>query len=304
MAEIDILLALYNGEKYIETQLLSIVSQSYKDWRLLIHDDGSTDDSIAIVKRWAAIDGRIQLVEDGVKTGGAANNFMHLLKYSTARYIMFCDQDDIWLDNKVQLMHHAMSQLRQDVPQVVYSNSYVWKPDEGILGKATLTFPRDLRSFLFLNSGMQGCVAMFNEQVRTLMLRWQGGTLAMHDHLLHLIGLSLGQVSYMPECLMLYRKHDKNVTGGTKTRILNQESLMKNAKVPVVSRVHYEAVKSFVEQYGTWLNNEDLHCLHVYLSLSQKSCLGRLLSVLRYRFKIYDSILLLVAKMLVRPYIG
>ena len=199
---VDILLATYNGELYIETQILSIISQTFKKWQLLIHDDGSSDTTIFIIKKWAAIDNRIKLIEDEVKTRNAAKNFMHLLKYSTAEYVMFCDQDDIWFDNKVQLMFDTMSQLPQDVPQVLYSNSYVWKPVRGILGKATLTFPNDLECFLFLNSGMQGCVTMFNAAVRDLMLRWEGD-LAMHDHLLHLIGLAMGNVTYIHTPLML-----------------------------------------------------------------------------------------------------
>ena len=298
---VDILLATYNGELYIETQILSIISQTFKKWQLLIHDDGSSDTTIFIIKKWAAIDNRIKLIEDEVKTRNAAKNFMHLLKYSTAEYVMFCDQDDIWFDNKVQLMFDTMSQLPQDVPQVLYSNSYVWKPVRGILGKATLTFPNDLECFLFLNSGMQGCVTMFNAAVRDLMLRWEGD-LAMHDHLLHLIGLAMGNVTYIHTPLMLYRQHVSNVTGLTKTKILSTDTIMRNWKIPVVDKKHYDSIRQFVTQYGPLLDYKYRSILNIYLNLPSASLVKKIVCIVRKRFRIYDSSLLLIIKILFRPY--
>lgn len=301
MEKVDILLATYNGEKYIESQILSILSQTYKDWCLLIHDDGSADNTIPLIKRIADIDSRIRFIEDGIKTGGAANNFIHLLKYSTAKYVMFCDQDDIWFDNKIQLMFDTMSQLPQNVPQVVYSNSYVWEPERGISGKATLTFPNNLESFLFLNSGMQGCVAMFNAVTRDLMLRWKG-ELAMHDHLLHLIGLAMGNVTYIHTPLMLYRQHVANVTGPTKTKILNTDTIIKNSKIPVVDKKHYDSINQFVIQYGSFLNHKRRSILNTYLNLPNASLIRKIVYIMQKRFRIYDSSLLLVIKILFRPY--
>ncbi len=302
MAAVDILMATYNGASYIESQILSIISQSFKDWQLLIHDDGSVDDTISIVKKWASIDTRIKLLDDGIKTGGAAKNFMYLLKFSTAGYVMFCDQDDIWFDNKVQEMISVMSKQSHNIPQVVYSNSYVWQPSKGILGKATLTFPHNLESFLFLNSGMQGCVALFNAEMRNLMLKWHG-ELAMHDHILHLIGLTMGNVTYMPSSfLMLYRKHATNVTGTTKTHVLSRTSIVKNVNIPVVSQEHYEAIRLFVIQYGNLLSINKRNILNTYLKLPMKHVLRKIFIISRYGFRVYDSILLLIIKVLIRPY--
>ena len=299
---IDILLATYNGELYIESQILSIISQSYRNWKLLIHDDGSDDATISIIKKWAAIDGRIKLIDDEVRNKNSAKNFMHLLKFSTAEYVMFCDQDDIWFDNKVQLMFDRMSQLSQDIPQVIYSNSYVWEPKKGILGDATLTFPKNLESFLFLNSGMQGCVAMFNAVMRELMLKWKGD-LAKHDHLLHLIALTIGNVTYIHLPLMLYRKHVANVTGSTKTKILSLYTIIKSSKKPVIDKRHYDAVGQFVIQYKYLLSQENRSILNTYLNMPHVSLMKKIFYIIRGKFRIYDSLLLLVAKVLFRPYI-
>lgn len=176
---IDILMATYNGGKYIKSQILSLQFQSYGDWRLLIHDDGSSDDTVEIILELSKLDKRIVLIKDNIIFSNAAENFMHLLKYSNAEYIMFCDQDDIWFDNKIELMISHFSKLDNNVPQVIYSNAYVWEPNNGIKGLATLTFPKNVESFLFLNSGMQGCVSLFNDKMRNFLIQWKINVLCM-----------------------------------------------------------------------------------------------------------------------------
>lgn len=281
---------------------MSVIGQTFKDWRLLVHDDGSNDDTVGIIKRLEKMDSRICLIDDKITCGGAATNFMHLLKYSDADYVMFCDQDDLWFDMKVRVMLDAMMKENTNTPKVVYSNAYVWKPLEGIKGMATLTFPSDLNSFLFLNSGMQGCVAMFNAPVRSKMLQWKYD-LAMHDHLLHLIGLTMGKVVYLPVSLMLYRNHEKNVTGDTNTKLANLDRLKHNKKIPVVDYKHYEVIKKFTEFFDKDISEHDKELLEVYLKLPQKALMNKMFDILKGGFKLYDSTALLMVKLLLRPYI-
>lgn len=74
---IDILMATYNGERFIAEQIESIQRQSYKNWRLLVSDDCSTDGTLDVVRRYAAEDGRIRIVSEGVKHGGLRRIFSH-----------------------------------------------------------------------------------------------------------------------------------------------------------------------------------------------------------------------------------
>lgn len=83
---IDILLATFNGASYIRSQIFSIISQDYTDWRLIIHDDGSTDKTVDLIKELASYDQRIRLIEDNVTHLGPGANFMHLLNFSDAPY--------------------------------------------------------------------------------------------------------------------------------------------------------------------------------------------------------------------------
>ena len=146
---VDILVATFNGEKFIRAQLLSLLYQSYANIRVIVHDDGSTDATQTIVREIATKDNRVLFIEDGVRCGGAGKNFMHLLKFSDADAVMFCDQDDIWFDNKVSKMLSVLREKDNKVPQVVYSEAYAWYPDHGIDRIAMRERPENLKNFLF-----------------------------------------------------------------------------------------------------------------------------------------------------------
>ena len=95
MAEVDILLAAYNGEKFIAEQIESILAQTYQDFRLVIRDDGSSDNTPAIIEDYAAkYPGKIEVVHDDAVCKSPAKNFFELLKHAEADYVMFSDQDD------------------------------------------------------------------------------------------------------------------------------------------------------------------------------------------------------------------
>lgn len=300
---VDILVATYNGEKYIATQLHSLLSQSYSDIKIIVHDDGSQDKTVDIIDNIAKMDNRIVLIKDNVHCGGAGKNFMYLLKYSTADYVMFCDQDDLWFDNKVEIMLKQINKGNSNIPLVVYSNSYIWYPEVGIDGTLMPTRPISLRDFLFLNSGIQGCASIFNSCMREELLKWTG-ELSMHDHVLQLIGLSFGKIKYIESALMLYRRHLDSVTGRMEVKISLKNRLIKNRQLPVVSIDHFNTVKQFFAIYKDSLDECDNVIIKEYLLMKEYNLFGRLLSALKFRFRIFDSLLLLLLKICIRPYVG
>lgn len=301
MAKVDLLMATYNGELFIKAQIYSLLAQSFMDWQLIVHDDGSTDDTLKIIKEFASKDSRILVIEDEIKCGGAAENFMYMLKFSKANYIMFCDQDDIWFDNKIANQLVAIERRNNQIPQVVYSNSYVWKPNEGIKGLATLTFPRSINQFLFLNSGMQGCVAIFNRSLCNILISFKG-KIAMHDHILHLTALLLGEVEYLSICLMLYRNHDNNVTGDTATSSITVKQIVTNRTLPVVDRKHYEAVLAFFEVFNSKIKIGDKNKIEVYLKMPRLNFVKKIICVLNEDFQLFNSRIRIITKILLRPY--
>ena len=303
MVNLDILMATYNGELYVRSQILSLQAQTFENWRLLIHDDGSTDNTINVLKQISDTDSRIVIIEDTIKFGNAAQNFMYLLNFSNAEYLMFCDQDDIWFDNKIEHHLQAISIKNNKIPQVVYSNSYVWIPEEGIKGLATLTFPKKTNQLLFLNSGMQGCSAVFNGVMRELLLSYNG-KLAMHDHLLHLSGICLGEVEYLKVALMLYRNHGKNVTGSTSVSTMDVSKILKNTSFPVVDRGHYEAILDFYEAFKAKLKNEDQEKFKIYLQMVEYNFFKKIFLVIKEDYQVFGSKLRLLSKITLRSYIN
>ena len=101
MEKVDILLATYNGAKYLEDQLNSILSQTYSDFRLLISDDSSTDNTKEILEKYKEKDERITVFYQENNLG-VIKNFEFLLKKVENEYYMFSDQDDIWKENKIE----------------------------------------------------------------------------------------------------------------------------------------------------------------------------------------------------------
>ena len=301
---VDILMATYNGEAFVEEQVQSIINQTYREWRLLVHDDGSTDKTMEILHRLAKEDERVVVIEDGVQRLGVARNFIHLVKQSAAAYCMFCDQDDVWLPHKVEKMVHAIEQYNQGIPQVVYTNAFLWSPDRGIISdKNTLTYPTTLRQTLFLNTGIQGAATIFNRSMCEV-IEQPLSYYAMHDHVLLLAGICFGEVHYLHESLMYYRQHEHNVTGNAPGSIAKKIALMwENREVRLVNREHYEGLKAFYERFEAQMKGDDKQVIEVFLAMPTRQRIARMRCVMEYRFKLFDSVTLLLVKMVLRKFI-
>ena len=99
-----ILLATYNGEKFINLQLQTILDQSHVDIEILISDDNSTDNTLLIIKRFTKLKKKIKIINNPIKFGSASQNFFNLIinsKVNNFDYIAFADQDDIWMKDKL-----------------------------------------------------------------------------------------------------------------------------------------------------------------------------------------------------------
>lgn len=224
---IEILLATYQGEKFLAQQIESILGQSYSDWILLIHDDGSSDETIEITKKYAiAHPSKINIIQDGVRTGGAKNNFSHLLSKSSANYVMFCDQDDVWMPTKIEISFAEILKAEQEfgknTPIGVFSDYYIvdsrlkiisgsgWKSQQN-----GAEFSSDIR-MLAVRSCITGCTMMVNRAALSVSLPIPD-VAVMHDWWL---GLSIlkynGNLVPIYEPLLLYRQHSSNVVGSKK----------------------------------------------------------------------------------------
>ncbi|WP_293744035.1 glycosyltransferase [uncultured Pedobacter sp.] len=304
MAQLDILMATYNGAQYLENQLLSLISQTFKDWNLKIHDDGSSDDTIAIIKKYMKIDKRIFLIEDGIVCGGAAANFMHLFKSSTADLAIFCDQDDIWFENKLALLVAKFESV--NYPLACFANGYAYTHDRGIIAdRITNSSPKNLREQLFLNAGIQGCSLMFNKQLRD-KLKSIPAEVVMHDHFITLGAVTFAKLESVELSLMLYRQfHSNKATSNINyDKAARIKSIFKS-EIPVIDRKHFNATRSFYAIYEEELRVEQRDLFRAYFKFALSDNLVTKINILlRHKFSIYGSTLALVFKTIMRKTIN
>lgn len=301
MQKVDILMATYNGARYLPQQLCSIINQSLKDWTLYIHDDGSSDGTVSVIRKFASLDNRIKFVEDGKQYHSPALNFLHLLEYSSAPFAIFCDQDDIWLDNKLEKMYDVIASLDNTKPLAVYSNAYVYCDDtDDISGQSTIVRPISIKDVLFMNGGVQGCAIMFNSLLRSICKRIPD-CVAMHDHVVTLAAFTFGTMVYVDSRLMLYRRHSDTVTGKTYGSKLDKVYDFFSKGKTVLDRAHYKAICSFYEKHEAVMPYEIKRSFQDFFNFKKENRLKRVFHVLSGGYRLYGSHGILVFKMVIRP---
>jgi glycosyltransferase involved in cell wall biosynthesis len=220
---VEILLATYQGEKYLSPQLDSILSQSETGWRLLAHDDGSSDGTVRILRDYAARDSRIRLIDDGFRAGGAKANFAHLMAISTAPYVMFCDQDDWWEPRRVEIglaaLRAAEGRHLPGVPVVAFSDYRIVDESLRVRHPSAWRTQRNgpvtplTASFLAVRSCMAGCTMSANRAAVAISLPIPDEAV-MHDWWVGLQTLLHGgEAVPLTQPLVNYRQHAGNVVG-------------------------------------------------------------------------------------------
>lgn len=228
--KVDILLATYNGEKYLVEQFDSLLNQTFQDFRVIVHDDGSNDNTVEIIKTYCnKYPKKIIFINDYVQTGGAKNNFAHLMQFSDAPYIMFCDQDDIWLNNRIEkfvlTIESAEKIYAPDTPLVVFSDLTVVDSELNIINKSMVRSqklnPDIANSFSLLKcqNVITGCAMIFNKKALEKSLPIPSEAM-MHDWWIGLIVAKHGKNIFLDERTILYRQHERNAVGAKEINLL------------------------------------------------------------------------------------
>lgn len=301
MDKVSILLATYNGGKYIEQQLLSLIGQSYREWCLYIRDDGSNDDTVDIVRKYSGIDRRIRLVEDSLGNLGCIHNFLALLPYSNTPYTIFCDQDDIWLEDKLKVLVDEMETKDDSVPQLVYCGAYSYHIQHGIGGEEILTKVDTVQTLLFRAGGIQGCSSLFNRKLKEKLSLYKGETI-MHDFTVAFIAVIFGETTLVNKPLMLYRQHDGNVTG---KRPKNLREIMFSFfygwhEKGILNLKTFRTIGQLTDCFRTEIDPEKLKYITVFLKFPEMNRIQMLYTVLRYRFTLYGKSYPIILKILTR----
>ena len=215
---VDILLATYNSEKHIKTLLDSLLNQSYRDLRIIISDDCSTDSTAGILKEYEQKHKRLQVFYQQVNLG-YIKNFEFLLCQSTGEYVCFADHDDFWYSTKVETMLNELIRHKVDL---VYCDMRQIDENGKVLAQSYMTL-KDFPKINGKNSMVvafrhfsTGCSQLFSSIVLKKMLPFKDCVIA-HDWLSIFVASRASGIHFIPKPLMDYRLHSGNVYGGKTT---------------------------------------------------------------------------------------
>ncbi len=206
-----VLLATYNGAKYIREFLDSLVAQTYTNFKLIIRDDGSTDDTLEIIRSYLTRI-NIEYVVSNARLGPAKSFFELLAKTDDSfDFYFFADQDDYWYRTKIERAITTLSPTKEQVVLYCSRKEYV---DENLAHMKYSKIPKviSLENALVENIAT-GCTIAITRSARELLLENLPNRIIMHDWWFYIVIVSFGKVIYDTFPSIKYRQHDNNTMG-------------------------------------------------------------------------------------------
>lgn len=227
---IDILMATYNGEAYLKDQIDSILGQTYQNFRLLIRDDGSTDSTREIIADFAQKNpSKIEILPSQQGLGAKGNFSMLMQHVQAASYVMFSDQDDVWMPHKISKTLEAMQAAEHRhgtaCPILVHTDLVVSDHQLATIHPSFFQYtglnPRgfDRLNRLLIQNIATGCTLMLNRALLQLASPIPSQAI-MHDWWIALVASGFGVIRVVPQATMHYRQHQKNTIGAKKFSLL------------------------------------------------------------------------------------
>jgi glycosyltransferase involved in cell wall biosynthesis len=210
-----ILLSTFGGATFLPAQLASLEAQRDVDWRLLWRDDGSRDATVEILRDFGARTGRATELDLPGRLGPGAS-FLALLAAAPGGMVAFCDQDDVWLPDKLARAVAALAALPADRPALYCARQRLVDAELREAGLSPLPGrPPGFGNALVQNIAT-GCTVVLNDAARRLVAAVPMPAGSMHDWWCYLLVTGCGgQVVFDGEPALLYRQHGRNAVGAT-----------------------------------------------------------------------------------------
>ncbi len=291
---IDILMATYNGEEFIEEQLNSILNQSYSNWRLIISDDCSQDNTISIVKEYKnKYPDKILLFQNDRPSGSAQSNFFNAIKYTSANYVMFSDQDDIWLPNKIKDTFNLVRKMEledsMETPILVHTDLMIVDKDlkeikSSMFEMMNMDSKRCALNNLLVQNIVTGCTVMCNRALINF-IRKVPNNAVMHDMWIAMVASAFGKIGFIDKTTILYRQHGKNSVGAKNTRSLNYilYKIFHSKEIHNSLVKQYRQAKEFREIFGDKLSESQIELLENYSSFESKGFIDKYKELKKYK---------------------
>ena len=296
MSEINILLASYNGEKFISQQIDSILAQSFQDFNIIIRDDGSQDRTPEIIDSYARkYPDKIIIIHDDALCKNPTKNFFQLLKYASANYVMFSDQDDYWLPDKIKITLDYMKTCERenpDSPICVFTGLERVDANLKTLNQfMALDINKSDYEFKRLISGncASGCTEMLNRELYANLGEYDSN-INLHDWWVILYASACGVVSHVPKALIYYRIHTDNSLGGKEINMFKRLCLIVSSplrKFKQSKKFFYQEkarLLLFRERYSEKIKPENLNYLDEYLNIYSTNKFTRIKAIIKTHY--------------------
>ena len=284
--KVNILMATYNGEKFLAQQIESIQKQTFKEWNLLIRDDGSSDKTCDIIRNFTAKDSRIRFINENEHHNlGVIKSFFTLVNYEVADFYFFSDQDDVWLPEKLSVSLEAAKHKASDVPLLVYTDQELNILQDSMIRAQSHHANTTLLPELTENT-VTGGTMMINH---ALAEKWfTPNDILMHDWFLALLAASLGEIIYLDLPTQLYRQHDNNVLGA---RTMDKRfKILREGPKSIFTRywklIHdsQKQASLIVDKYGDIMTANDLELIKCFIKIDKQPFMTRLRWLWKYGY--------------------
>jgi len=225
---ISVAMATYNGAKYIEEQIDSILKQLNLDDELVVSDDNSNDSTLEILKKYQNTDKRILIYPNEGK--GILANFENAISKCSNEIIFLSDQDDIWLGNKVQIVKNQFTDCKVSL---VLSDCYIVDSELKVIYESFYERSKTKRGIIknVIKNSYLGCGMAFRSELKSIILPFPKD-IPMHDAWIGILAEMYGEVSIIPDKLFCYRRHNSNATqiesSNLKQMFIWRKNLIKN----------------------------------------------------------------------------
>lgn len=289
---ISILMAAYNGERYIAEQIESLLNQSVQDFVLYINDDCSTDHTYEIAKCYEfRYPEKIIVTRNEVNSGSSKHNFLKLMVDHRDDYLMLCDQDDVWLPDKIKKTLIKLQQMEEhygkDKPLLVYTDLKVVDEklnmlDASLMHRVNADFTKNSIRDQLVQNTVTGCTVMYNRAAADMLYCIPEFTV-MHDWWLMLIVSALGKAEALKNADILYRQHGDNSVG---TRNMHSACFMlrfffKRDEIRKALKETYCQADSLWNLYEQQMPEDISKLVRQYAEIDNKTKIRRILTIMR-----------------------
>lgn len=290
---VTVLLAAYNGERFIKEQLNSLIHQTLEELEIVYSDDGSTDGTRAILQSYEERYPKKVRGISGKPTGSAQGNFFKLLAEAAGEYTMLCDQDDIWLPDKAALtlkeMKRMEDQYGNDTPVLVHSDLTVIDQRSQVLHESLVKYQKiavnDNRfSHYLVENNITGNTIMVNQAFRQFF-SYIPEECAMHDWWLGLLASCFGKISYIDDPLTMYRQHGENQLGAASGMAQIMRRKGDREAVNDNYRKMFRQAELFYRHYGGQMTPEQRITVEQFLQLPAMNRGKKIYTILKYQFE-------------------